>query len=159
MRVAPGTQTAQPPQKTARAVNPAVAVAAPGSINLNGQWMTAYRNPDGSQVNGLMTLTQKGANLAGTGGDANHQCSFEGQTGITKDGKVQVQLKKQNLTAQRQPLGPPLIYTGVVDAVAPQGPYFLHISGQWIARRPAAGKQPALEVKGDWEAALTKPAK
>lgn len=130
-------------------------------MRLDGEWQTAYLNPDGTQVNGIMLLKQKGDTIEGLGNDPKSKFQVTGKLTQNPQGKAQIQLSKQYLRSDKQPLGKPIVYFGVVDGINPEGPYFMHISGLWKFQKASENSSPAqiVELTGKWEAALTQPRK
>ncbi|MBY0548406.1 MAG: hypothetical protein K2W95_14005 [Candidatus Obscuribacterales bacterium] len=129
-------------------------------MRLDGQWQTAYMNPDGTQVNGTMLLKQKGDSIEGLGSDTNSAFRVTGNLEGNQQGRAQIKLSKQCISSDKQPLGKPIVYFGVIDGINPDGPYFLHISGIWKFQKASGNSSPAqiVEITGKWEAALTEPA-
>lgn len=128
-------------------------------FRLDGEWQTAYMTSDGTQVNGIMSLTQKGDTIEGLGNDPKSAFQVTGRLARNQQGKVLIQLSKQFLSADKRPLGKPIAYFGVIDGITPGGPYFMHISGIWKFQKASKNSSPAQmgELTGKWEAALTKP--
>ncbi len=160
-----GSQTNQGRGQTTQ-VNTAAGMKQPGAQgpvhfdgkSLTGQWQVAFRNPDGSKINGLMKLTQKGDVLQGSGSDPKAEYKVQGKL-TQNQGKQEVQLSKQYLNAQKTVIGKQIFYNGVIDNVNPKGPYFMHISGTWKFQKSTDGgpQGNGVELRGLWEAALTGP--
>lgn len=124
-------------------------------MRVDGQWQTAYMNPDGTQVNGIMLLKQKGDTIEGWGTDPKSTFQVTGNLARNQQGKAQIKFSKQYTRSDKQPLGKPIVYFGVIDGINPDGPYFLHISGLWKIQKASGNGR--VEMTGKWEAALTEP--
>ncbi len=129
-----------------------------GVMSMSGTWTTAYRNPDGKQVDGVLSLLQRGDFLEGEGSDPKGTFNLAGQLSKGEQGKVQVRLEKQYVNESNAPLGIPIIYNANLDGVNPRGPFFLHVSGTWKFQKKTTGDHPkTIEMQGEWEGALIKP--
>ncbi len=122
------------------------------SISLSGDWQTAQRNPDQSQVNGVMKITQSGTVLEGAGSDPNSEYRLSGEVVRTMEGHIQIQIEKQCLGPKKELKGSPVSIIAVIDGTNPKGPYFIHLSGLWKEEKDDPSKP-----RGAWEAALMKP--
>lgn len=133
-------QSGTPPQTSLSAPTRNAPVQGRNLPGLSGNWQIAFKNADGTQSNGVMKLSQRGADIEGWGSDPKATFQIVGKLAHSN-----VILNKQYIDAQNRPVGERIVYSGIIDGVNPSGPYFLHMSGQWKVK----------DKQGVWEAALT----